>query len=644
MQSTNDNFDNVEFSKVCYNLDESLGSVYDEMYKQEQEDAEEVEGNRYLIKEKIATGGLKDIYCAFDQKTQRDIAMAFAREDLSNHQYLEQFLHESTITALLEHPNIIPVYDVGDEEKPFFTMKMVRGQNLHHFLFQEPDKLTRIQLLKIFNRICDAVAYAHSRGVIHLDLKPDNIKLDAYGEVLLHDWGLAKRIFIPENDSNTMPVDNIVISNIIQGTPSYMAPEQFTGNSGLSDQRTDIYSLGGILYCILTAQHPFDSSSKQELINRQIREPIKLCPERKIPESLNAVTLKAMSNNPDDRYQSVTDLQREIDRYLDGFATDAESAGFLKQFSLLIKRNKKSCALITFSIILIISIVVIFISKLKKAQKETSDALVQTNLNFEMYKKEKEEKARIANSASESIENLSLIPDRSNYSSIMRQIEIALKASPGNPSIYRKKVLTHIFYEEFNKAIEEYQLSNKVAFLDLAMPILKKYGALKKDSEKLSDTDFLEMVQDLEAAENRWIAGALIIARLKIIRGKEPRIQFMKKVFQKCNPKQENWHWDFKTEDGFIFSYLSLKGHKDVYNFMGIAGRYLSVLDLTDCGRIYPQDLSLLYVKKIIVKGSVVRRLHKFNDIKGLEEIITDKRQFTAEQIKVLEEIKVTEE
>jgi serine/threonine protein kinase len=325
-----------------------------------------------------------------------------------------RFINEARITGRLEHPHIVPVHTLGADEHglPFYTMKLVQGATLKEVLnalaHGEEDAIRSHPLsglLTIFRKVCDCIRFAHSQKIIHRDLKPDNIMLGSYGEVLVMDWGLAKDIARPANGEAPLesspeneacqdaspdfadPRDAHTLMGDILGTPQYMPPEQARGDVDLLDERADIYSLGAILYHILTLEPPVRPGSKEQMLQRvrtgEITPPTAAVQQRAsgrstrahhkpepetagscvaepeaaadqehalshlphlpaghIPQSLEAVVLKALAIHPEDRYATVGELQEEIAAYQHGYATHAEHAGRFKLFYLFLNRNR----------------------------------------------------------------------------------------------------------------------------------------------------------------------------------------------------------------------------------------------------------------------------------------------------------------
>jgi tetratricopeptide (TPR) repeat protein len=318
---------------------------------------------RYLRGLAVAAGGMGMIHEARQTVMGRKVAMKVMLHAW-HERSVGRFLDEARITGMLEHPNIVPVHELGVDEEGqlFYTMKFVRGVTLAEVVAglglgrpEAAQKYPLATLLTVFQKVCDAVAFAHSRGVWHRDLKPENIMIGDYGEVLVMDWGLAKEAGFgrPEPaDENDAPVDGApggTMEGTVLGTPTYMAPEQARGEVSEVDQRADVYALGAILHEILYLQPPVRGADRDELVrkvgegllDRPEPRPTRHLPAQRVPESLAAVSRKAMAFRPDERYQQVPDLQADITAYQSGFATSAEQAGAAKQFALFVKRNRR---------------------------------------------------------------------------------------------------------------------------------------------------------------------------------------------------------------------------------------------------------------------------------------------------------------
>lgn len=320
---------------------------------------------RYQAERQISKGGMKRIIRVRDTATKRDVAMAvLAPESVHKDDARRRFLHEARITANLEHPNIVPIHDIGvnDDRIPFFTMKLLGGETLADILnkLRKDEENYREQyhlsaLLMIYLKILDAIAFAHARGIIHLDIKPDNIQIGHFGEVAVLDWGLARAVNHPPPEEISrstvlleLPTPTChTLDGEIKGTVGFMAPEQAAGRNDEKDERTDIYALGAILYAMLSWRRSVrtggnDTAHFNAALRRiEMGELLPLTnPHCPIPSALSAVTLKAMSLKPEDRYQSVEALRADIMRYIDGFPTSAEHAGIVRQCWLWLCRHR----------------------------------------------------------------------------------------------------------------------------------------------------------------------------------------------------------------------------------------------------------------------------------------------------------------
>ncbi|MEM1282747.1 MAG: serine/threonine-protein kinase PknD [Chlamydiota bacterium] len=296
----------------------------------------------YKIVETIGKGGMGEVYLAFDTICGRKIALKRIRPDLLEYKQINnRFLKEAHVTSQLTHPSIIPIYAIHKKEKEiYYTMPYVKGETLKQILrkthrqSRKGEKLDHIggsipALIRIFISICQAIAYAHSKNVLHRDLKPENIIIGEFGEVLILDWGLAKLVQEKEQSLEDVPEpkDMVHLSGItrigkVVGTVNYMAPERATGNT--ASYQTDIYSLGVILYQLLTLNFPFRRESlekfREEMNHEELPDPNEVAPYRDIPRLLSMITKKCLEPSPVDRYRQVDELIRDLENYIEGRA------------------------------------------------------------------------------------------------------------------------------------------------------------------------------------------------------------------------------------------------------------------------------------------------------------------------------------
>jgi len=301
---------------------------------------------RVILKGLHSTGGIGQVWIAHDQILGRDIALKELKADKARSpRNRNRFFREAQLTGQLEHPGIVPVYEYAtndDGSRSHYTMRFVKGRTLTEVIraYHEQRKANSgaavsselIRLLNDFTSICQTIAYAHSRNVIHRDLKGDNVIIGDFGEVIVLDWGLAKRLdenpveteFESDLEQTLVPSDEVPgnSSGTMQGeklgTPAYMAPEQATGQVDLIDKRTDVYGLAAILYEILVGEPPFQGKSIVEILNRVIHHPPRRPSEQipGIPIELEQVCLRGLSKDRNERQESASELAYQVEGWI----------------------------------------------------------------------------------------------------------------------------------------------------------------------------------------------------------------------------------------------------------------------------------------------------------------------------------------
>jgi len=278
----------------------------------------------------IGAGGMGTVELTFDRSLQRRIAKKVIHPRLSEKERaLFLFVREARITAQLDHPNIVPVHQLGEDEagKLYFTMKRVQGVPFSERLEALPagalQRADLVEVLTILLKVCDALSFAHSRGVLHCDLKPSNILVGDFGAVYLMDWGIAR--ILNSSVADVEPLEGVretsvgLSSSLAMGTPSYMSPEQATGQRDRLDVRSDIFSLGAILYRALAGQPPYVGDSPTEILAQARRGellPPSVVRKAGVPPELQRIALKAMHRSPAERYPAVQHLRDDIQNYL----------------------------------------------------------------------------------------------------------------------------------------------------------------------------------------------------------------------------------------------------------------------------------------------------------------------------------------
>ncbi len=321
---------------------------------------------RFRVVRPHAKGGLGIVSIAMDDELDREVAFKEIKHEFSDHSSSRaRFVLEAEITGKLEHPGIVPIYGLGHapDGSPYYAMRFIRGDSFADAInrfhdpagpFVEPSKRS-LQLRELLGRsidVCNALAYAHSRGVLHRDLKPGNIMLGPFGETLVVDWGLALPLQqVPAGiESTHTPIkptksDSGSLARekgVIVGTLQYMPPEQAAGDLEKLSPRSDVYGLGAILYDLLTGRHPTSGSSQEELL-KAIRTG-QITPPRQVrgdvPASLEAVCLKALALKPEDRYANPRELEADIKRWLADEPVSARREPLQERTRRWAKRNR----------------------------------------------------------------------------------------------------------------------------------------------------------------------------------------------------------------------------------------------------------------------------------------------------------------
>lgn len=277
-----------------------------------------LDGTRYRLVAHIADGGMGSVWRVTDTELGRDVALKVLSFEDSSGETAQRLQREARILAQLEHPNVVPIYDAGTlaDGRPYYCMRLVDGPTLADAVAAGPSLQ---QCLATFQRICDAVAFAHSRGVVHRDLKPGNIMTGAFGEVFVLDWGIAR---VLPRSNEPAPEAWRTHQGTVAGTPSFVAPEQLSGNAAEAGERADIYALGRIL---------------SFLVERSAQRKSK---------RLDAIAAKAASLAPKERYASARELSAEIERFLEGCPVVAYKESLIERALRFASNNKTLMLLI----------------------------------------------------------------------------------------------------------------------------------------------------------------------------------------------------------------------------------------------------------------------------------------------------------
>lgn len=332
----------------------------------------------------LGRGGIGRVVLVFDRTLGRDVAMKELLPELLEQEacptaqdasLTSRFLREARITGQLEHPNIVPVYELGKAPNGhlYYTMRVVRGRTLSSAIEAGKTLTQRLTLVNHFAGLCQAIAYAHSRGVLHRDIKPDNVMIGEFGETFVLDWGLAK--IVEESGTNSLRAAASLsrppaiprrdpalamgnaetfrtqLGNIV-GTPLYMSPEQILQTPEASNPTIDVWSLGVVLHFILTGELPFSGKTLNELVSNILTvgpaDILTSCPEA--PRDLVAVAVRALAKDPRSRYPSARELVRDIAAYQAGEKVTAYEYGSVELLSRFVRRNRAAVTIATTAI------------------------------------------------------------------------------------------------------------------------------------------------------------------------------------------------------------------------------------------------------------------------------------------------------
>lgn len=612
---------NVHFTEALGSEHEHDLSLYNEVLENDK---------RYGEMEYLDKGGMKMIYSSEDYKTARKVAIAKLKSS-SKPQNFEKFIKEARITAALEHPNIMPVYDLDVDEKgePFFAMKYIKGYNLDDFFKKEQPGL--MNLMQIYLKICDAIAYAHSKKIVHLDLKPANIQMGEFGEVLVCDWGLAKILGTKDETLDYLDPDiynDGTMDGIVKGSLGYLAPEQVSNDHGEKDETTDIYALGGILYFMLTGKAPVSGGdTKISLANTiagNIKRPSEVC---SVPEGLEAVCFKALSLKQSERYSEVKELKSEIEKWLQGFATSAENAGFSKALYLLLKRHKT----VSFLIGLTIVITSLLFLKIYLAEKESLSSL-------KLYVQEKENKEQMAKEEAPRLIGMGELAIK-NYSfdEALNYANLAVLRDKENLDAWSLKGRAHFIRQEFNSCLEAFEKLGKnkhQRFRNLA----QKYKDTKADAELMSVETFKEFFREFRHMQYAYLMSGYAEQNA-------PSLEFQLGIAlfflqEMTNSGVEDWHITYKKIGDQLE--MDLSDHPNLVSISGIRNLPIVKLNVSNTQLSEIRDLEIMPLSKLDISGTKILDPRPLLRISTLTRLVIGPEQYQDTVFTIPSGVKIT--
>ncbi|VGO19334.1 protein kinase domain-containing protein [Pontiella sulfatireligans] len=616
--------------------------------------------DRYSFCDTIAVGGMKTISRVHDCKADRYVAMATLHETAPE-EWFEPFLREACLTARLEHPNIISIYNIGinDAGRPFFTMELKVGDSLAGILkkLNEGDAVHRDRyplevLLDIFVKVCDAVAYAHSQGVLHLDLKPGNIQVAPFGEVKVCDWGLGCIVDeegIGEDPLRMHPdlLNSVTAFGKIRGTPGFMAPEQIKGLSRPTDQ-ADVYALGAILFSLLAHVAPFSGSSEQ-IMSMTLKGTTGAIPHS-APKSLVAAVHKAMALEPEQRYRGVEELCSDIRNYLLGFPTSAEGAGFGRMLMLLYKRNRRICRTIAIGLVLVMAITAWFMVALREREQRERTAKEHAENSFRLYRAEKERaEERQRDHATELLDSSlaasDMLPyvahrDERAYLEMLYQLNLAIELNPKDTYIRSEKGYILFIQQCFNESSGLLQYAQKYVPLEA---VAAKYAAGKVDDELLKPDELAELFRSVKhgsQAFRRTLIEKMAAYDLRRRPDLSDRSIVVEAVLESFNPAWTNRIYEFDAEQRSLTiggaGLENLKSgdrgtsHQSLLRWLNLHTLELRDTDFSKLGTLRDLPLARLDIRN----AESIAGLGALKSFDLLAEVVVAPGQFRESQIK----------
>lgn len=603
--------------------------------------------NRYSANIKLNEGGMKAIWEVDDHRTARKVAMALIQSTkIASEDDIDSFLYEARLTANLQHPNIIPIYDIALDENgnPYFTMKALKGETLGEIIKKlkegradYAERYTRTRLLSIFLKVCNAVDYAHTKGVIHLDLKPSNINIGDFGEVHVLDWGLSTLItHLNEYDGDPVSwhsMDDVSLedgqtltrylersakrrenNSMVGGTPGYMSPEQAQGIPTDIDFQTDVYMLGAVLYELLTYCCPISGNTVKDVLNKTVRgeipAPGDLAPENRIPPALAAIAKKAMALDPANRYANVSALIHDVHKYQDGFATSAENPNFLTHATLLIKRHKLAVSLIGGTGLLISAVLIHSFNSIRQSGQIAVNAL------SELQKKNDYIETTARKVAPDYLYLMKEQEKNFLFAAAEQSLDTGLAFDVNMVNGWTEKGKMLLCKQQFKEAWDI--LSGNHGYPASKNTTAFKLSEKYRNEESLTETQIPEFVKDLKAYNLDELLPRFFYSLNRNSFTPETHFPVISKSLQILNPQggSLNLSWQPVRKNQWI---IDISGAPNLNDITPLCGLNIIMLNAGNSGAI---DLSLLTEGNVIelrLSGSDMNHLFQLDQMKNLQ-------------------------
>lgn len=619
---------------------------------------------RYVVESEIARGGMGAVMRAVDVDLRREVAVKYL---LNQHDPTKKarFVEEAQINAQLEHPNIVPVYDLrlDAQARPYLLMKLVRGRDLKSVLDQLREspkqaekEWTLSRLLNILVNVCNGLEFAHAHGVVHRDLKPANIMLGDFGEVYVMDWGLAKVLksegaahrasgppvalagatSITGKKGNKVqtsrePEADLTQEGSVLGTPVYMPPEQASGSTDAVDQRSDVYALGAILYEMLTLQPPIDKEGGylailMRVMMGEIVPPEQCAPQRaragKIPRELAAMAMKALAKDPAQRYANVGALRQDLERFREGKSVSAKEDTFKEMAWKLLKRNKGASLTAAAALVLVTVLVGFFLKVNYEALLEADTERNNAKEAYRAYQVQVKASVPVLLRAAQGAVN-----DR-QYDDALTYASIAVKSAPelAEARLLKGKLLiTRHRYAEALTELEEHQ---KLKGPDPAVQALAQLCRTAQSSDEAAALTFAD--QFAQRQEHALADGVLSSYGQNALGARQRLLEVYRKRIEAAWPGQGqrlglgvqgqlvlglDKVTDLTPLKGIPLGTLQLAKNDQIRDLEPLRGMPLTSLDLLDCHQV--RDLAPL--TGMPLQSLRLTRCPQVKDVKALK-------------------------